>query len=361
MKVLFSTNIPSPYRVNFFNELGKKCDLTVLFEKGFSDERDESWKNYKFDNFKGIIMKGISINTDSAICINAKKYLKKIKPDYVVISNYSSPTGVLLTRYCIKHKIKYYIEGDGGFAKTNTKGFKYRLKEKMFKNAVGCFSTSKCHDGYYLSQGANEEQLIRYHFTSLYENQVCMQRSYNIDERVKLLYIGQFIHRKGVDVLLNSLNRLKNKGCEMLIVGGEPTEEYLELVKGIDNIKFSNFVPPEEVKKLMIKSDVLVLPTREDIWGLVINEAMACGNAIVTTDKCVAGVELIENDVNGYIFESENSEQLAKIIDDLIINREKIEVMGRNNLEKIKKYTFEQMAIDHIETFEKGEKNVWKN
>lgn len=361
MKVLFSTNIPSPYRVNFFNELGKKCELTVLFEKGFSNERDDSWKDYKFDNFKGIIMKGISINTDSAICLNAKKHLKKMKPDYVVISNYSSPTGVLLIRYCITHKIKYYIEGDGGFVKTNTKGFKYRLKEKMFKNAVGCFSTSKSHDGYYLSQGARESQLIRYHFTSLYENQVCEQRGYNLNEDIKMLYIGQFIHRKGIDVLLNSLKELKNQNYEMLIVGGVPTEEYLQIIKGMGNVTFSDFVPPQDVKKLMINSDVLILPTREDIWGLVINEAMACGDAVVTTDKCVAGVELIEDNVNGYIFESENSEQLAKIIDDLIINRKKVEVMGKNNIEKIKKYTFEQMAIDHIEAFKKGEKNIWKN
>ena len=45
MNILWLTNIPSPYRVNFFNELGKYCDLTVLFEKKASDERDKSWKS----------------------------------------------------------------------------------------------------------------------------------------------------------------------------------------------------------------------------------------------------------------------------------------------------------------------------
>ena len=41
MKVLFLANVPSPYRVDFFNELGKYCDLTVLFEKATS-ERERS-------------------------------------------------------------------------------------------------------------------------------------------------------------------------------------------------------------------------------------------------------------------------------------------------------------------------------
>lgn len=54
MKILWLTNIPSPYRVKFFNELGTKCDLTVVFEKRSSSERDESWKKFKTDNFKTI-------------------------------------------------------------------------------------------------------------------------------------------------------------------------------------------------------------------------------------------------------------------------------------------------------------------
>ena len=47
MKILFLTNIPSPYRVDFFNELGKLAELTVLFETAASDERDSSWNCYE--------------------------------------------------------------------------------------------------------------------------------------------------------------------------------------------------------------------------------------------------------------------------------------------------------------------------
>ena len=43
MKILFLTNIPSPYRVDFFNELGKLCDLTVLFEKQIAQDREKQW------------------------------------------------------------------------------------------------------------------------------------------------------------------------------------------------------------------------------------------------------------------------------------------------------------------------------
>ena len=52
-------------------------------------------------------------------------------------------------------------------------------------------------------------------------------------------------------------------------------------------------------------SDLFVLPTREDIWGLVINEAMSFGLPIITTRKCIAGTELITDGENGYLLEAD--------------------------------------------------------
>lgn len=53
-------------------------------------------------------------------------------------------------------------------------------------------------------------------------------------------------------------------------------------------------------------ADIFVHPTREDIWGLVVNEAMAKGLPVITTDRCVAGLELIKNESVGRIVPVEN-------------------------------------------------------
>ena len=363
MKVLFSTNVPSPYRVNFFNELGKECDLTVLFEKGTSSERDKSWMDYKFENFAGIIMKGFSIKPDSALCLGFKKYIKKIKPDIIVICNFASPTGVLLARYCRKNNLKYYIESDGGFGVTKQKGFKYKIKKKIFENSIGCFSTSKTHDKYYLSQGAKEKQIIRYHFTSIYENYIVEKKSTNNDSALKMLFVGQFIHRKGIDVFLKAIGIIHETNFTVNFIGGNPNDEYNKLVEENaleERVNFDGFKNSLEVRQYMMDADVMVLPTREDIWGLVINEAMACGCVVVTTNKCVAGLELIENGINGYLFESENVNELANIINNLIKDRNHNFIMSNNNLKKIKMYTFEQMVKDHMEVFKKEVKPCQK-
>ena len=53
-----------------------------------------------------------------------------------------------------------------------------------------------------------------------------------------------------------------------------------------------------------LAADVFVLPTLEDVWGFVINEAMVCGCPIVTTYDCGASRDLVKNRVNGFLVET---------------------------------------------------------
>jgi len=97
-------------------------------------------------------------------------------------------------------------------------------------------------------------------------------------------------------------------------------------------------------------ADIFVLPTREDIWGLVINEAMAYGLPIVTTNKCNAGLELVKNGINGYIVQVGNVEELrCAIIDSLLRSDE----MGYSALKAIQSYTIENMVKDHVDILKK--------
>ena len=80
---------------------------------------------------------------------------------------------------------------------------------------------------------------------------------------------------------------------------------------------------------------------------------MSYGLPIITTNKCLAGVELIENGKNGYIIPEENSIELAKYINILIRNNVLRKSMGDNNKRKIQNYTIENMAKCHADFFNK--------
>lgn len=366
MKILYLTNVPSPYRVEFFNELGKYADLTVLFEKSTSDERDESWKKYIFKNFKGVILKGYSYKTDSAICVDVIKHLKKEKYDIIVCANFSSITGMLAIEYMRLKKIEYYLESDGGFPK-NGRGIKEGIKKHYIKGAKGYFSTGYTHDSYYLAYGAEKEKIYRYPFTSLKEDDVLkkipseeeknnLRNELNIKEKNVVLAVGQFIYRKGFDILIKTAqNLLEDTG--LYFVGGEPTEEFLKLAKenGEQKIHFVGFKLKKELEKYYKAADVFVLPTREDIWGLVINEAMAKGLPIITTEKCIAGLELVRNGENGYIVPVDDVDEISDKIN-IVLSGENSNNMGKNSLETIRNYTIEEIVKNHLQVFESSDK-----
>lgn len=364
MRIAFITNVPSPYRVNFFNELGKYCDLTVFFEKKSSDERDKSWELNNFLNFKGVFLKGIKFDVDKAISFEICKYLSKNSFDHIIVSNVATPTGIIAITHMRARKIPYWIEGDGGFAKKGS-GFKEWLKRFLMKNTVGCFSTSKEHDNYYVTYGVSTEKIYRYPFTALFEDEIIdkpltpeekriIRKEIGVSEDKFILAVGQFIHRKGFDLLLHAAENLP-KDIGIYFIGGKPTEEYVTLkkVSGLYNVHFISFTEKELLKKWYSAAEIFVLPTREDIWGLVVNEAMAEGLPIITTDRCIAGLELVENGVNGYIIPTESVKPLVEKIENILGDSQLSTVMSYNSLKKIKQYTIENMVKVHIEILKK--------
>ena len=89
-----------------------------------------------------------------------------------------------------------------------------------------------------------------------------------------------------------------------------------------------------------------MLPTREDIWGLVINEAMAYGLPVITTDRCVAGLELVQDGVSGYLIPTEDPDALEQKIR-LALTGD-CGAMGKAAYAAVKPYTIENMVKTHV-------------
>lgn len=371
MKVLFLTNIPSPYRVDFFNELGKYCDLTVLYELKIAADRNKRWLSDEAINYNEVYLNGIAVNRDSAICFNVIKWLKDRSYDIIIIGVYSSPTSMIAIEYLSKNRIPFIINCDGGFVKNDNK-LKCGIKKHFISKASAWLSTASKSDEYLVHYGANKNDIYRYPFTSIKEKEVSnkmllseekikIRKKLSIKEDKVIITVGQFIHRKGFDILLNACS-LIDKNVGTYFIGGNPNKEYIELQEelGLSNVHFIEFMEKDKLADYYMAADIFVLPTREDIWGLVINEAMAYGLPVITTDKCIAGLELIKDNENGYVVKSEDADELAKRIMKVITNEELINNFSNNNLEKIKEYTIEKMALRHFDILKDFKDNYIK-
>ena len=157
--------------------------------------------------------------------------------------------------------------------------------------------------------------------------------------------VGQSIPRKGFDILLKAWKDCQMK-AEIYIIGAVLTEEYSNIMEklSLKNVHFVDFKTKDELKEYYKAADLFVLPTREDIWGLVINEAMAQGLPVITTERCVAGLELIKDGENGYIVPIEDEISISNAINRIVDDEKLRWKMSKRSLEKIQPYTIENMA-----------------
>lgn len=362
MNILFVTNLLSPYRAKFFSELGRYCNLTVITELDKVESRDKKWIPEEFSNYKHIPLHlNPFYHDDLSIGMAVTNYIRKHKFDFIVFGVYTDPSQLIAIEYCKLMHRKFIISDDGGFLPSKVSFFKRIVKKQLLAGAVAYFTTSEVAKKSLLYYGANNI-IFKFPFSSIYEKDVetletlipskeSIKKDLGITENKVVVYVGQFIYRKGVDILLQSIGLGNFSDVGFYIIGGEITDEYKQIITKykINNVKFLPF--QSAVYNYYKASDCFVLPTREDVWGLVVNEAVGCGAPVITTYKCLSGTEMIKDGENGYLVPSDDPKALADKLHLILDNPKLREKMRCNNLQLAKKYTIESMAKAHMNFF----------
>lgn len=131
-------------------------------------------------------------------------------------------------------------------------------------------------------------------------------------------FVGALCHRKGIDILLRAFQTVlqRHAGAKLNLVGYDETggsyrqlADHLGLARAVT---FAGSVPAAQIGGSLRDCDVLVLPSRFDGWGMVINEAASLGKALIATDACGAAHHLIVPDVNGFRVPRDDHRALAE-------------------------------------------------
>ena len=366
MKVLYYTNIPAPYRVKFFNILSKSVDLTVIFNGDRNEKyRNKEWFEKNEFDFNYINLKGISP-------FRLNKILKD-NYDIVIIGTYANINGAILN-ILLRHKhIKFFLNADGGIVPKKESFLSKFIKAKFISTADYYLSTGKCANEYLEHYGAKKSSIYVYPFSSIEKSDVLLL-PIKMEEKLKLrkeagynykrlfVSVGSFIERKGYDLFLNSLLISNNEKNGFIIIGGgEEKENYLEFLKehNIKNIHFIDFCDKEKIFEYYKMSDVFFFPSREDIWGLVVNEAMSTGLPVISTLETASAREVFKRN---QLYPCENIKALNKKINEYS-SKSALDLYkeGLNNLEISSKYTIENMVSKHLAIFKEVKKDEEKD
>src|SRR5947208_16475040 len=163
--------------------------------------------------------------------------------------------------------------------------------------------------------------------------------------------------RKGVDLLLAAFDRLVGKGANayLLLVGREAElPEFLRAISpaALARINYAGFQPPECLPQYFSEADVFVLPSRYDGWGVVVNQALGGGLAVICSDAVGAGHDLVEDEVNGLKFSSGDAKALAAAMERFIAQPELAAKWGEASRRKAADWLPERGAAKWVEAFQ---------
>ena len=151
-------------------------------------------------------------------------------------------------------------------------------------------------------------------------------------------------------------------GFSIILVGGLK-EKSLNSIKNVipkqlrNKFIITGFLPRNDLNAVYCIGDIFVKPTKYEAFGIAFLEAMNAGLPIVT-HKVGALPELIEEGVNGFLFEENDIDKMADKIDELVQDKKLRESISRKNQEKAKKYYWDNILERYIKIYEELAKEI---
>ena len=192
-----------------------------------------------------------------------------------------------------------------------------------------------------------------------------LRSKFGLENKVVILYVGRIVPEKGLTFLLDAFKKLKseNNAIAFVLIGYGELQGKLQKICKTENISDVLFLGTvtdyKEIVRYYDASDIFVLPTLEDVWGFVINEAMVCGLPVVSTYASQAACEMVNVGENGYLVEKGNSKELYKVLKTLIFNAELRKQMGKNSTKIVnKQFSVKSMAEVFVQTLHYSLNNI---
>lgn len=333
-KIIIFHNIVAPYRTELFNQLSKICHLKVVFFQRKDSTRlwEQTVDNFEFEyeflDSKEIAFLGKKLYFNTGIF----KTLKEFSPELVfVLDNPPNYLSSVLSSILSKILNIKTILWTGAY-RQNLLNNSNSLKSKIMSCAIflirrllvklshkyWCYS-SETKSYLMNSFGVCEEDAIvglqGYPSNLIHQQYTCIKRKYNSN---KFLYLGYINERKGIsDFLENALPILSKFGYEIDIVGDGEQKEYLEgKYSHKKNISFYPYSEGAAKAKYISEAKYMILPSKADPWGWVVQEASMLRTPILVSDKVMAK-EI--NPINSLVYKLE-SECDIKIALEYLVN-----------------------------------------
>jgi glycosyltransferase involved in cell wall biosynthesis len=367
-QVVIITEIIAPYRIPVFNALAQHdgIDLHVIF-LAENDSTQRQWLVYK-DEIRfayQVLPFWRQRSGRHSLLLNwgAETALRRVAPDFIVCGGYNYAASWRSMFWARRNRVPF-----GLWTESTTRDFRGGhawiefLKTRFLRRCDAFVVPGKSSTEYLRNYGVPEEMIFT--APNAVDTQFFSQRAEAIrrDAAVALhrqalglpahffLFAGRLEREKGVFDLLRAYGALTAEvrgEVGLVFVGdGAARSDLLHHAAAIrpGAIHLAGFTQREHLATYYALADALVFPTHTDRWGLVVNEAMACGLPVISSAAAGCVADLVESGWNGRVVSAGDVGQLASAMDELARNAELRSLMGQRSRERIQQFSPEAWA-----------------
>ena len=370
-KILYLLSHPIQYQSPLIKSISstKNIKLKVLYESHFSLKKYYDKEFNKIIKFDVDLIKGYEsnfINKKKKInifqyFIAVKKIINQFKPDFIWIHGYETLRKIVIIILCKSLNIKVLVRGESNLI---DQGRLYLFSRFFFFNLIDFFVHKymaigkKNYDFYRKFVKKDKISFFPYVVdNSYFQRKVSTSKINDLKNKFKIkknslvfLYSGKIISKKNVKILLKSFVELKIKNSFLFIVGDGIELNKLKNEFNQKNIIFTGFVNQSQLIIYYNLSKIFVLPSKYEPWGLSVNEAMNCNNALLLSSNVGCGADLLKKNKNGLIFRFNQKKDLKLKMLNFVRNRRKLFKMRKYSKKIINNWDIDYAKKCFLET-----------
>lgn len=313
----------SPYAFAERDELPTKHWVTVFPEKEIEELASSEIKEHLINLFENI------------------------NPDVIAAGAIAFPSGAIAAMWAKKRRKGIVIFDDAKAEDVPRGRVTNFIKKSIYRNIDSVMYPAPTWDQTGFSWGFRKEQIfygvdvVDNHFWQIPKEERTAHQN-------AIVCVGRQIERKNMDFLIRAFQKTNAANYELLLVGdGVENTKLRCLAKNNSNIKFYPFLSQNEIRTLYKRVSALIIPSKFETWGLIINEAMAAGLPVLASDKCNATEILVKNGKNGYTFSPNNMDSLINTLNTFfLLTPEQQAIMGEESEKIISEWGLNKFAVE---------------
>lgn len=341
-KVLVVELEPTHYKTDLWNAFvdSGKAKVTVIYteRRNWSPDAGHDYQRFPVDHYASVVLEGKGLAGSIRSALKVLTMLRKMAPDLTYIAGYVHLQTVIAILYTSLFRKRFVVHADvfnngmpGGRLRQLKCLIRQALRRLVFAHAEAVLVCGRMGIETARAAGCPKHKIMNFPYSvslaRILADQPEAVPSACLDDlhasKMIILFSGRMIPRKGLPTLLEAVAALATKVDWVLWIEGSGPElpTYTALADSLglrDRCRFLGFCQYDLHSWLIKSAKIVVVPSFEDSWGIVVDEGLQLGKAVISSNATGSGYDRIEHGINGFIFPAGDAAALIGIITALL-------------------------------------------